>query len=267
MRKIQLIILFLAVIQFGCNKETFQKILKSDDYELKYQKAKAYYAEEKWQKAMQLFEQLIPYEKGKERGEEVLYYYSMCNYNVKDYILAGYYFRYFTSTYPTSEYAEECLFLSSYCYYLDSPKASLDQTPTDQAILEFELFLSLYPNSTKIDTCNTLIDELRSKLIEKSYVNSKLYYDLGYYNAAAISFDNSLTDYPETPYKEDILYYQIKSYYEYANKSITTKQKERYQKAIKKYKLYVKHFPEGKYLKEITKINADCLKQIENLSK
>jgi outer membrane protein assembly factor BamD len=266
MKKTQIILILFAIIQFGCNKETFQKILKNDDYELKYQKAKLYYEEEKYQKALQLYEQLIPYEKGKERGEEVLYYYSMCNYNLKDFILAGYYFRYFSNTYPNSEFNEECLYLSAYCYYLDSPKPTLDQTPTEEAILAFELFLSLYPNSNKLDTCNILIDDLRFKLQEKSYNNSKIYYDLGYYNAASLALENSLADYPDSPFKEELLYYQIKTNYDYASNSIESKQEERYQKAIKKYKSYIKYFPTGKYIKEVEKINADCQEKIINLS-
>lgn len=266
MRKIQIIIFFLAIIQLGCNKETFQKILKNDDYEVKYQKAKLYYEEEKYQKAIQLFEQLVPYEKGKERGEEVLYYYAMCNYNLKDFILAGYYFRYFSNTYPNSIYNEECLYLSAYCYFLDSPKPSLDQTPTLEAITAFELFLSEYPESEKLDTCNQMIDKLRYKLQEKSFNNAKLYYDLGYYNGASIALENSLNEYPDSPFKEDILYYQIKTNFDYASNSIEFKQLERYQKTVKKYKQYIKYFPTGKYLKEVEKINTVSQQKITNLS-
>jgi len=267
MKKIYIILIILSIIQTSCNKETFQKILKNDDYELKYQKAKILYEEEKYQKALQLLEQCVPYEKGKERGEEVLYLYSMCNYKLKDFVLAGYYFEYFTNTYPNSVYTEECLFLAAYCYYLDSPKSSLDQTPTIQAITEFELFLSLFPETSKIDTCNTLIDELRYKLQEKSYNNAKLYYTIGYFNAASIALDNSLTDYPETPFKEEILYYQMKANFEYASNSIKSKQEERYLKTVKKCKSYEKHYPTGKYFNEAQKIKISSEQKIEILSK
>jgi len=265
MKKFVGILIFAVLIQFSCNKQTFQKIVKNEDYELKYQEAKRYYTEEKYSRAMQLLEQLVPYEKGKERGEEVLYMFSMCNYNIKDYILAGYYFKLFTETYPQSVYTEECMFLGAYCYYLDSPKSSLDQTPTEQAILEFEIFLNKFEDGTKIDTTNFFIDELRYKLQEKSYNIAKLYYDIGYFNAASISFTNSLEDYPDSPFREELIFYNLKSLYNYASNSIESKKLERFTKAQKKYKTYFKNYPTGKYIKEANKINEECTNKLKNL--
>jgi len=264
MKKIWIMLIFAILIQ-SCNKQTFQKILKNDDYELKYQKAKLYYETKKYSRALQLLEQLVPQEKGKARGEEVLYMYAMTNYKIKDYILAGYYFRLFTNTYPKSVYTEESMFLGAYCYYLDSPRSSLDQDPTEQAILEFELFLNKFGDGTKVDTTNTLIDELRYKLQEKSYEIAKLYYDIGYFNAASIAFENSLQDYPDSPFREEIIFYTMKSLYNYASNSVDIKKLDRLTKAQKKYKTYLKNFPDGKYIKEANRINEECTNKINNL--
>ena len=264
MKKILIISIISILIFSSCNKQSFQRIVKSDDYEIKYTKAKEYYEAEKYSKAMQLYEQLVPYERGKARAEEVYFYFAMCNFKVKDYILAGYYFRDFTNSYKMSSYHEEALFLSAYCFYLDAPKWSLDQEPTNQALLEFQRFLSKYSKSNRIDTCNIFIDELRLKLQTKSYNNAKLYYDLGYFKAASISLNNSLLDYSDTPFKEEILYYDFKSMYKYASKSIKSKQKERYLIVVDKYDNYIEEFPVGKYTQELEKFRKISIKEIEN---
>lgn len=230
---------------------TYNYVLRSKDYNLKYQKAFEYYNKKKYYKALDLFAQLVPHYRGTNRGDEVLYYYANTNFELKDYVTAAYYFKNFAYSYPNSEFAEEALFMSAYCYYLMSPRWSLDQQMTNDAILQFEMFLSKYPNSDMVDSVNHLIDKLRYKLQEKSFYNSKLYYDLGYYNAASIALDNSLKLYPATPFKDDILFYIAISRYNFAKNSIEQKQNQRYLDALDAIYTYKEQMPKGKYIDKI----------------
>ncbi|MCR4558850.1 MAG: outer membrane protein assembly factor BamD [Bacteroidales bacterium] len=232
----------------------YSKLLKGNDYDLKYTKAFEYYNLKKYDKALQLFEQILPVYKGMDKGEKVLYYYTMTNYLLKDYYVAGYYFRKFVQTYPHSLYAEQSMYLGAYCYYLDSPKPSLDQESTNMAINEFELFLAKYPNTPKKDTCNALLDELRLKLQTKSFNNAHLYYQLGYYKAGVIAQKNSLKAYPDTPFREDLLYYTAKSAYIYADRSIDEKKYERFLNAKSEIADYLKAYPSGRYVKDVNKM-------------
>lgn len=261
---IKVVVLLIVTTMFmSCGQ--FSKLLKSNDYDLKYTKAFEYYNARKYDKALQLFEQVLPVYKGMDKGEKVMYYYTMCNYLVKDYYSAGYYFRKFAQTYPHSEYTEQAMYLGAYCYYLDSPKPSLDQESTNLAISEFELFLSKYPETSKKDTCNMLLDELRYKLQVKSYDNAYLYYKLGYYKAANISLKNSLKDYPDSPFKEDILYYSAKAAYLYADKSVDEKKAERFVDAQSDLNDYLKSFPSGKYVKDINKMRNNTTENLTQL--
>ena len=57
--RFNLSIIILIIIFFsGCGE--YEKILKSDDYDIKYEKALAYYDLEKYIKAVTIFEQIIP---------------------------------------------------------------------------------------------------------------------------------------------------------------------------------------------------------------
>lgn len=252
------VIVALIVASFFASCDGYTKLLKGNDYELKYNKAFEYYGAQKYDKALQLFEQIMPIYKGLEKGEKVMFYYSMTTYKVKDYYSAGYYFRKFSQTYPHSEYNEESMYMGAYCYYLDSPKPSLDQESTNLAINEFEMFLSKYPETSKKDTCNMLLDELRHKLQVKSYDNAYLYYKLSYYKAARIALGNSLEDYPDSPFREDILYYKAKASYIYADLSVENKKMERMQDARVDINTYLKAYPDGPHAKEISKLKRSA---------
>jgi outer membrane protein assembly factor BamD len=258
---IKLLPVFFVLMILGTSCK-FQTLLKSTDNELKYTKAKEYYENHDYAKAMELFEQLIPIFRGTDRGEEINYLFAYSNYYLKDYIMAGHYFRRFTESFPISTYTPECAFMTAYCYYLDAPKPSLDQETTRKALSEFELFVSRYPISDKIAECNKLIDELRYRLEKKSYQNAILYYDLGQFKAAVVSLKSSLKEFPDSKFREDILFYTLKSSYLYANGSIYTKVKERLNDAAKDYRTFARSYPTSKYSKEAGRIYEDISRKI-----
>lgn len=265
--KIFVVLLVFPII--SCSE--YSKLLKSSDADLKYMKALEYYKNEEYGKAMALFEDLIPIVRGTTRAEKVHYYYAYCNYKSNDYILAGHYFRDFAETYPKSEHVEEMAYMGAYCYYLDSPSPDLDQSNTYMAIAELQSYVSTYPNSDKVQKCNELIDNLRFKLETKSYNAAKLYFDLGeykmsYYEASIIALNASLKDYPDTKYREDILYYITKAYFMIAENSIQAKQKERYEETIAAYNELMAEYPASKYTKDVEKILDTSKKMIEKLN-
>ncbi|NJO68149.1 MAG: outer membrane protein assembly factor BamD [Bacteroidetes bacterium] len=129
MKKHILLIGILVVTLFSCGK--YEKILKSSDYKMKYQKAFEYYNAEEYVRAATIFEQIVPVFKGTDKSDTVSYYHAMSYYKQKDYTLAGHYLKNFFQNYPYSPFADEAQFLSAYCFYMDSPRPSLDQeTPT-----------------------------------------------------------------------------------------------------------------------------------------
>lgn len=107
--KPRLLFLFIgSVLLAGC--DGYNRLLKSSNYELKYEKAKEYYAKENYVRSSQLYEELIPATKGTDRAEEVYYYYTWSEYNLGDYLLAQFHFKAFTRQFPMSKHVEECYF-------------------------------------------------------------------------------------------------------------------------------------------------------------
>lgn len=225
-------LLIVLLLAFGSCKSKFEKLKASNDNAKKYREAIRLYNKRDYSKALELFDGLVQRYRGQEQAEDLYYYYAYTNYKLKDYTSARYHFQTFADTYPSSSRAEECRFMSAYCYYLDSPIFSLDQENTQKAIEKLQLFINLYPKSERVAEASKLIQTLRDKLEEKSYANSKLYLTIGDYQAAVISFGNSLRDYPDTKYAEEMEYLTIEAQYLYAKASREDFQEERYTQVI-----------------------------------
>lgn len=253
--------LMLIIIIPSCSD--YQKLLKSNDFNLKYEKAVEYYDEEDYYRAQTLFEEVLTIIKGTDKAEKAQYYYTYCMYNQGDYILAGYHFKNFSKTFPNSEHREETDYMSAYCYYMQSPNPSLDQTYTLKAIEEFQLFINRYPQSTRIEESNNYVDKLRDKLESKSFSNAKLYYNLCEYKAAIVSLKTSIKDFPDIDYREEIIFYILKSNFLLAENSINTKKKERYQSTVTEYYALIDEYPQSKYIKEAQKIYDISVKNLK----
>ncbi len=256
-----LLIILLTLLISACSK--YNKILKSTNYELKYKYATEYYEKQSYSKALPLLEELLTIYKGTEKGEKIYYYYCKTNYELADYILAGYHCKVFARNYPNNEHAEECAYLHAYCFYLDSPKYSLDQSSTQAAINEMQLFINDHPNSTRIVQANEIIDKLHYKLATKEYEAARHYYFVENYKASIVAFENILKDNPSSPYREKVMFSIIKSYYLLAEQSIDNKKTERYQLSIDNYYKFVDAFAKSELLKETESIYNKCVKQIQ----
>lgn len=218
--------------------------------DLKYTEAIKYYDDEKYEKAMALFEELIPLFRGTERAEKVYYCYTYCNYQLNLLYSASYHFKKFAVTYPLSEHAEQMLFMHAYSNYLLSPIPTLDASETQSGINSLQLFINTYPEHELVDSSNVLMDKLRNKLEEKSYLNSKQYYKIFHFKAAIISINNTLLDFPETEYREELTFLTLKSHFLLAENSVKEKKLERINNTIEAYYTFADSYKESKYLKE-----------------
>jgi outer membrane protein assembly factor BamD len=258
------ITIFSIMLVFaGCSK--YQRILKSNDFEKKFEVAKAYYDNGKYQKAFPLFEELITVFRGTSKAEDVYYYYAYSNYKLGDFMLAGYHFDNFVRTFPRSDRAEDAQFMNAKCYFLDSSEPSLDQTSTKKAIDELQLFINKYPESPKVDECNDLMDRLRFKLETKAYNGAKLYYRLGEYKAAIFALRNTLAEFPDTRHREEISFMIVRSSYLLADNSIDEKKIERFEQALRECDDFIERHPRSSDVKNAESIKVDSKKELEKI--
>ncbi|MDB5135789.1 MAG: bamD [Mucilaginibacter sp.] len=241
-------LLIVLLLVAGSCKSKFEKLKASNDNAKKYQAALAYYNKKEYSRALELFETLVQRYRGQAQAEDLYYYYAYANYNLKDYTSARYHFKTFADTYPSSLRAEECRFMAAYCYYLDSPIYSLDQENTNKAIEALQLFINLYPKSERVAEAGKLIQNLRDKLERKSYENAKLYLTIGDYQSAVMAFGNTLRDYPDTKYAEELEYLTIRAQYLYSKHSNEYKQEERYNLTLSFEQQFAEKYPTSTYM-------------------
>lgn len=258
-----LIVLLLALFVASCSK--FNKVLKSNDTEVKYEAAMKYYKKKDYFKAGQLFDDLLQMYRGTLRAEEVYYYYAYCKFHMLEIPVAAFHFKNFYETYPNSQYAEECFFMYAYCNYVEAYPYNLDPTYTYKAIDEFQLFVNVYPNSKYVARCNDLIDECRARLQKKAYEGAKLYYRIEDYKAAYVAFKNLIADFPDLDEKrrEESTFVIIKAAYKYAEQSIETKKEERFDLAVKAYTLYAEEYPQGENMEEAKRLADKAKEQVD----
>lgn len=238
----------------------YNKIVKSTDYEFKYKKSLEYYEAGEFVRSSTLLKELLNIYRGTSRADKVYYYYAKSQFGMKDNMMAGHYFKTLVKEFPRSEYAEESQFMVGYCFYLDSPNPRLDQQVSQNAIDALQLFINLYPKSTRVEEANRLIIELRDKLVYKSYISGKLYYDLKNYKAAVVALSSSLKDFPDTKYREELMYMLLKAKYLLAVNSVEEKKRERLSSALDEYFTFADEYPESKYMKEVEKYHSTTAK-------
>lgn len=255
---ISLIILLLTT---SCGE--YEKVLKSTDYEVKKAKAYEYFEEGRYVRTTELLSQVIPRYRATGEAEELTWVAAQCYYNIRDYMTAGAAYKNFFEGYPYSEHAEEAAFMTAYCDYLLSPRPELDQSYSMASIEQFQYFLRRFPSSDKDEEARNLIKELEDKLVEKSFLSAKLYYDMEQYRAAITALSNSLKEYPETKHREELLFLKLESNYQYAARSISDKQMERYQNTLDEYYSFIEEFPESEFNSDIEKIYSETAKYLK----
>jgi len=260
----QILILSFTIILLGTAgcKSRFEKLRLSNDVLKKYQEGIRLYNKKDYSKALILFEGLAQKYRGTAEAEELSYYYAFTLYRLKDYTTARYKFKEFADTYPASKNAEECRYMGAYCYYLDSPKSSLDQDNTYKAIDALQLFINLYPKSDRATQAAQYIANLRGKLESKAFDNAKLYYDLGAYSidnykSAVVALKNAQIEFPDIKYAEEMNLLIVKSQFMYAKNSYPVRQEERFKEAITYYDEFTEAYPSSKYTKEAKQLKDD----------
>jgi outer membrane protein assembly factor BamD len=245
----------------------FAKILKSKDYDYQLKMADKYYDKKDYNHAQQLYEQLFPVLKGSPQFEDLYYKFAFCSFYLKDYPNAENLFKGFVEVFPNSPKAEEMDYMRAFTFFKQSPKAELDQTNTTKTIGFMQAFINTHPGSPKIKDATEIIDKCRAKLELKDFKNAELYFNLGYYKASSITFNNLMNTYPDSEKSDEYKLFVIKSDFLYANLSIEERKEERFQQVVTDCNDFSDRYPDSKLIKEVQNylsLSQNNLKAIKN---
>lgn len=251
----------------GCGE--YQALLKSNDPELKYQKAIEYFNNKQYARAQTLLDDISSYYRGTERSEDVLAYLARSYMGQKDYNSAAQYYEAYIRNYPKGRYATEARFQVGHCYFLDSPDARLDQEITRKGIEALTNFVELFPDSPYTEQAYDEILQLQEKLALKELYSARLYYNLGSYLgnnylSCEITSRNALKNYPDTQYAEEFHWLILQAKYQQTLISIEDKKIDRARETQDECYNYLTDYPESKHrsqtermLREMQKITKE----------
>ncbi len=258
-----LVVVATLVAAFSCSE--FRRLEKSEDWRLKYEAGLDYFKKKDYYHTAILFEQILPIVRGLPEGEKVEFSLAYCQFYQKTYLLASNQFKVFYETYGRSQLSEEAYFMYAYSLFIASPDEKLDQKSSIEAMGAMQNFLNQFSGSQFTDKATEVIAKTQEKLEKKEFDNAKLYMQLNYYQAAIITFDNFRKSFPDSKYLEQGSYLKITSQFKWAEKSIPSKQLERYKATLDFYKEFIEGFPKSPLIKDAQYFYTASLNQINFL--
>lgn len=263
MRKIGFFLPVLWIAFAACSP--LNKILKSTDYDFKLKKANELYLKKKYSQAVIVYEDIFPVIKGTAPFEDMYWNYANAHFYMRDYLNAENLFKGYLENFPNGTRAEEAHFLRAFCYFKQSPKADLDQTSTLKAMSFLQAYITRFPESSHKKEASDIIDKLRVKLEDKEQRNAQLYYNLGFYKAAATAFNEILFNFPDSQAGDRYKFMVIKSYYEYAKNSIDSKKMERFEQVLDECADFSDRFPDSPLMQDVSKFKNQSENQIKSI--
>ena len=274
MRNFSLLLLCPLLLLCACGQ--YSDVMKTTDYEYKYEAAKEYFAKGQYSRASTLLGDVVNVLKGTTRAEESLYMLAMSEFCDKNYDVAHSYFKKYYQSYPKGRYVELARFYVGKALFEAVPDTRLDQSGTISAVKEFQNFLDYYPYTMLKEQTQQMIFALQDKLVEKENQSARLYLDLGSYmgncsfggsnyEACIVTARNALLDFPyaSPERREDFAFMILNAKYHLAHQSVEKKRLDRYRDTIDEYYGFVNEYPESRYMKEAQRIFAASSKAVE----
>lgn len=232
----------------------FDKVKKSNDINYKLEKANAYFDQKRYDLANQLYYDLLPVMKNTRNYEALYWRYAQSYWHMKDYLSASYHFRNFVDFFPNSPNRTEAEYLSALSFYEMAPKPSLDPTHTQKALEALQSFINTHPESPHLEQASQYVDDLRDRLETKAANAAKLYYDIGQHKASGVAYKYVMRQYPASEHSDYYQYMVVRSLYDFAKESISSRQEERFAETLEEYRKLVDEYPRSPYLREAEKI-------------
>lgn len=257
--------ILLSLLLLASCTTKFGKVIKSKDKEYKLKMAEQYYANKEYDKAQQLYTDLLPLFKGDSRFEDIYYKYAYTAYHQEDYMNAENLFKTYGENFPNSPKVDETEFMRCMAFYKQSPNVDLDQTNTVKTIALLQAYINTHPESKRNAEANDIIDLCRRKLEQKEYNNAKLYYDLGFFKSAGVAFTVLIDDFPDSEKSDVYALSSIRSYFRYAEMSVVEKETERFEKVIIDVNDFEQRFPSSKLMADAIDYRTQAENKIKKL--
>lgn len=231
-----------------------------------FQKGKAFFDEGDYTKAIEMLQGAFDFGRTHQWAADAQLYLAKAYRANKEYLLAANEFTRFTQIYRSDIRIPDAEYELAMTYYDRSPIFRLDQTDTERAIVQFQLFMTRYADHPLVEDAAGRIVELRSKLALKQFNTAELYEKREFYGAAAASYEAVFDRYYDTDYADDALLGALKMYLDFAKLSAPNKIQERLRLAEANYDRLIQIFPDSPLVKEAEVFYKEVQSRLDSAS-
>jgi outer membrane protein assembly factor BamD len=166
-------------------------------------------------------------------------------------VMADNEYREFLTFYPTNPRADYAQFKLAMSYFEQMRAPDRDQTATKEALQEFQVFFTRYPQSPLVPEARQKWREARDRLSDASFEVAKLYYRMRVDAGSASRLQEILKEDPEYTRRDGVYFYLAELYLRADNKGQV--KPENKAQAVPYLKRLVTEFVESEYLEDARK--------------
>jgi outer membrane protein assembly factor BamD len=193
----------VAILATGCagNAGKYKQKELVMDAQFYFDRGVKLLKKKEYARAIEEFNTVVESFSGSAVVDSALFYLAESHFKNEDYLTAAYNYERVYTDYPSSEFVAESQYKKALSYYMESPKAALDQENTRLAMDEFGRFIENFPSNPLIPEAQKRIEELREKLAYKDYSSAELYRRMKNpesLEAALIYYQSVIDEYPRS---------------------------------------------------------------------
>lgn len=184
----------LALGVAACASTPSEKLQGADYYFAEGQKAMA---KNRCLEASEHFKRLVSNFPGSRRVAEAQFLLAEAYFCSRDWVNAAFEYQRIVDIYPSSEWAVEAQFKVGESHFKQLRRPELDQKETFEALTAFRNFIEDHFDSPLAEQARQRIVECRNRLAQKQYLSGRLYHKQGYLDAAKMTYEEVLREYPD----------------------------------------------------------------------
>lgn len=158
-----------------------------------------------FKRAIEVYGMVIENEPFTAKAAEAQYKIGLCHHTRQEYMEAAYEYRRVMEFYPASDWVDEANYGLAKCYYDSSLPPDYDQTPSQLAITAVDDFKIRFPADERNTELGELRNEMRERIAQQRLNTARFYEKRQKYEAARISYEVVVEQFPETSAAGDAL--------------------------------------------------------------
>jgi outer membrane assembly lipoprotein YfiO len=151
-------------------------------------------------KAIEIFQAIVDDGPFSEYGQLAQFKLGLAHLALHDYEPAVSAFEQVISRYPDSPLVDDARFQIAQASLKGTFRPGYDQSPTDLALRELEMFLREYPESELSDEAGGRLQELKERRAQHEYQVGQFYERRQRFASALLSYETIVEQFPETPW-------------------------------------------------------------------